>query len=479
MMFMIAAVPLAPALVALLVALRVVHGDRAVARWVVGAAAVAAALSLIALCFDAPHLSALVATAVALIALIVSSFAARSMQGGSVPYAPFLALLAGATAGSLTIAVASDLRVLAAAWIATGLCASGLLGAARESPAARRWALRHLAVERIGDLAWIVLLVTTWRIYHTFDLATLSRLATPGAATTAIAVALVIAGITRSALVPFHAWLPNSMEAPTSVSAFMHAGIVNGAGVLLAKTAALIVLAPSALTLAAVLGGVTAALGATIALVRPETKRRLGWSTVAQMGFMVLQCGCGAFAAAVVHLVAHGGYKSAAFLGAAGSIEEHKLLRLATYRPPQQMHAALGVIVALTPATLGVGLAAVVLRERLVELPAAALIVAIAWATGTSAARRCVERAVDAGARIVGSVVVCAAVAAYLVCVTVIDAWLGTAIPHFTFAPVTAIVAGVVAIAGLLEGLGLQLRPPDALYTLALTEGRATRMEPA
>jgi NADH:ubiquinone oxidoreductase subunit 5 (subunit L)/multisubunit Na+/H+ antiporter MnhA subunit len=476
---MLAAVPLAPALVALLVALRVVRGDRAIARSVAGASAVAFALSVVAMLSGAPHLPALVAVAVAFVALLVGSFAARSMHGGSVPYAPFFALLGAATAGSLTIAVASDMRLLAAAWIVTGLFASGLLGAARERSDARRWALRHLATERIGDLAWIAVLITTWRTYHTFDLPTLARIAAPSDATTVIAVALVIAGISRSALVPFHDWLPNSMAAPTAVSAFMHAGIVNGAGVLLAKTAPLIVLAPPALTLAVLLGGVTAAIGATIALVRPETKRRLGWSTVAQMGFMVLQCGCGAFAAAIVHLVAHGGYKSAAFLGAAGAIADHKQQRLAAQIPPPRINAALLALAALTPATLGVALAAMLVGDRLLEQPAAALVLAIAWTAGTSAARRCWESASDARARIAGSLVVVVAVAAYLVCVTTIDAWLGAALPHFTFAPFTGIVAGLVFVAGACEGLGVRPRAPDALYTLALMEGRATRMEPA
>ncbi len=475
----LASVPVAPALVALLVALRIVRGERAVAGCVAGSAAVALALSLIALGSGAQHLAVLVASAVALIALIVSSFAARSMQGGSVPYAPFLALLAAATAGSLTIAVASDLRVLAAAWIATGLCASGLVGAARERIAARRVALRHLAIERVGDVAWLVVLVATWQRYHTFDLVTLSRLSTPSDATTLIAIALVIAGISRSALVPFHAWLPNSMEAPTTVSAFMHAGIVNGAGVLLAKTAPIIVAAPAALIIAALLGGITAALGATIATVRPEIKRRLGWSTVAQMGFMVLQCGCGAFAAAVVHLVAHGGYKSVAFLGAASRIDDYHRSRFAIDSRPLRMHAAFLALASLVPPTLGVAVAAILMRGRLVEPPAAAMILAIAWATGASAARRCGESAAGAGALVAGMAIVVAAVAAYLVCVTGIDAWLGAVLPHFTFAPVTSIVAGLVLAGGLVAALGIRPPAPDLLYTLALTEGRATRMEAA
>jgi NADH:ubiquinone oxidoreductase subunit 5 (subunit L)/multisubunit Na+/H+ antiporter MnhA subunit len=340
-------------------------------------------------------------------------------------------------------------------------------------------ALRHLAIERVGDVAWLIVLVTTWQCYHTFDLPTLSRLATPSEATTLIAVALVVAGIARSALVPFHAWLPNSMEAPTTVSAFMHAGIVNGAGVLLAKTAPIIVAAPAALIIAALLGGFTAAMGATVATVRPEIKRRLGWSTVAQMGFMVLQCGCGAFAAAVVHLVAHGGYKSVAFLGAAGRIDQFKRIRVAVDSSPLQLHAAVLAGASLAPPTLGVAVAAILMRGRLVELPATALILAIAWATGESAARRCGENASAAGALIVGMAIVVAAVGSYLVCVTAIDGWLGAVLPHVTFEPVTSIVAGLVLAGGLLEGLGVRPPSSDLLYTLALTEGRATRMEAA
>jgi hypothetical protein len=89
------------------------------------------------------------------------------------------------------------------------------------------------------------------------------------------------------------------------------------------------------------------------------------------------------------------------------------------------------------------------------------------------------ERVPGAGATIVALVVVFGSVTAYLVCVTAIDAWLGAALPHFTFMPVTAIVAGLVLTCGLFEGLGVRPRATDRLYTLALTEGRATRMEAA
>jgi hypothetical protein len=119
------------------------------------------------------------------------------------------------------------------------------------------------------------------------------------------------------------------------------------------------------------------------------------------------------------------------------------------------------------------------LRERLAALPACAMILSIAWTTGTSAARRCVERAAHSRARIAAVLVTFASVTAYLVCVTGLDAWLGTELPHVTFAPVATIVAILMVAAGLCEGLGVRPPVPDLLYTLALTEGRAPRMEPA
>jgi NADH:ubiquinone oxidoreductase subunit 5 (subunit L)/multisubunit Na+/H+ antiporter MnhA subunit len=468
-------VPAAPALAAALIGARVVRGDAAAVRLVAVAAGIALVAGLAAGAAD--HLGGFIACAVAAIALIVVVYAARSLQGSSITYTGFFGLIAVATAGSLSIAVATDLRVLGVAWIVTGLATSGLLGIARQRPAALRWAWRHLAIERIGDLAWVAIIVLAWRAYGTFDLAAIGHAAAPTTATVALAFAIVIAGAIRSALVPLGSWLPNSMEAPTPVSAFMHAGLVNGAGVLFAKMAFVLVAAPAALLLAAALGAATALVGATVSLVRPESKRRLGWSTAAQMGFMVLQCGCGAFGAAVVHLVAHGGYKSTAFLGVAGSIDAQARARRvadrpAPARPFQQAIASIGA------PTLGVVLAAALLQSHLIALPAAAFVIALAWAAGACAARGIVERALPAAIRLRGLVTIAAIVALYLIAVVAIEAWFGDRLPHITLAPVTGIVALVVALGGACEALGLRPRGNDALYTLALTEARAVRGAP-
>jgi NADH:ubiquinone oxidoreductase subunit 5 (subunit L)/multisubunit Na+/H+ antiporter MnhA subunit len=462
----LALVPVPPALAALLIGLRIVRGEAAVARTVVAALGATLAADVAAALLGADRLATFAAAAIAAIAAIVAGYAARALQGGTISYGSFFALLAAATAGSLGVVAADDLRVLAGAWIVTGWLTSALLGLAR-SRAARRWALRHAAVECVGDAAWIAILVLAWHAFGTFDLAAIAHAAVPGAGTTAIALALVVAGVSRSALVPLHGWLPNSMEAPTPVSAFMHAGLVNGAGLLLAKTAALIVLAPAALTVAAVLGAATAVLGSVCALVRPEAKRRLGWSTVAQMGFMVLQCGCGAFAAAVVHLVAHGGYKSAAFLGVQGSIAGHKRARLLGPGAETASGPALRALLAFAPACAGLALAWLVLRDGLFGanvVPALAL----AWASAVSAARLAAERPLHARRRALLCAVVAAALAAYAIAVALLDAWLGTSLPHVTFAPAAFAVTAGAIVAGLIAGCGVRLRPPGALYGYAL-----------
>ncbi len=467
-------VPAAPALAALLVAVRIVRGDAPVARLTAGAAGVAL-LAAAVRCTSDP-LGGFIALAVAAIALIVAGYAARAISGSSIPFARFFALIATATAGALTAAVATDLRVLAAGWIVTGLATSGLLDVAPRV-AARRWARRHLLAERGGDVAWIAILAIAWHAYGTFDLAAIGRAAAAGSAPLGLALAIVAAGAIRSALVPLHGWLPNSMEAPTPVSAFMHAGVVNGAGVLFAKTAFVLAAAPDALGIAALLGGATAVTGALVALVRPEAKRRLGWSTVAQMGFMVLQCGCGAFAAAVVHLAAHGGYKSTAFLGVGGSIDEHKAARLipdVRVRLGRTVRAGWSVV----PPTIGVLAAALLLGSRLAALPAAGMIVAVAWAAGVCAARGGAERAPDRASRLTVAAAIGAGVAVYLLVVAGLDGWLGAQLPRFTLMPAATIVAVVAVAAGLIAGLGLRLPHSDALYAVALGEGRAPASVP-
>jgi NAD(P)H-quinone oxidoreductase subunit 5 len=205
-----------------------------------------------------------------------------------------------------------------------GWVLADLIGHVRGWPQARA-ASRYARGYFLGGsalLAFALGLLGTQAATWTIDgvLAAVGTLSTPIVA--GGAVLLLLTAMIQSALVPFHRWLLSSMTAPTPVSGFMHAGLVNAGGVLLAR------FAPIAFELSAVMlgivfvGGLSALVGQAWMLVQTDIKRQLGASTVAQMGFMVLQCGLGFIPAAIAHLLLHGFYKAYLFL-ASGSVVEY------------------------------------------------------------------------------------------------------------------------------------------------------------
>ena len=141
-----------------------------------------------------------------------------------------------------------------------------------------------------------------------------------GWVTLTAALLLLIAAAARCALPPFAGWLLSSMTAPTPVSALMHAGLVNAGGFLLIRFAPVFEAAPIARAAAVAIGLVAALYGVGVMSVRPDIKRSLAGSTVSQMGFMIMSCGLGAYAAALWHIVAHGLFKAWLFLGSGSSV---------------------------------------------------------------------------------------------------------------------------------------------------------------
>lgn len=136
---------------------------------------------------------------------------------------------------------------------------------------------------------------------------------------------LLLGAMTQSAIWPFQGWLISSLNAPTPVSAIMHAGIVNGGGFLLARFAPLYFNAPALLDIIFIVGIATALLGSLWKLMQHDVKRMLGCSTMGQMGFMLAQCGLGLFAAALAHLCWHGMFKAYLFLASGGAAQEKRL----------------------------------------------------------------------------------------------------------------------------------------------------------
>jgi NAD(P)H-quinone oxidoreductase subunit 5 len=149
------------------------------------------------------------------------------------------------------------------------------------------------------------------------------------------------------------------METPTPVSALMHAGIVNAGGYLIIRMSPLVALAPGALVALAAIGAFTACFAGVVMMTQPSVKRALAYSTIAQMGFMMLQCGLGAFSAAMLHIIAHSLYKAHAFLGS-GSVVSQSLATAGAKSPTLSLGKGITCFLAAAVAT---GLAYVTISE--------------------------------------------------------------------------------------------------------------------
>jgi NAD(P)H-quinone oxidoreductase subunit 5 len=142
----------------------------------------------------------------------------------------------------------------------------------------------------------------------------------PTSVLTISALCIITAAMIQSAIYPFHRWLLSAMTAPTPASALMHAGFVNGSGILLTLFSTLLI-TTSTLPLLFIIGGITAIAAQFTKLLQTNVKHKLACSTIAQMGFMIMQCGLGFFNAAIVHLILHGFYKAYLFLSSGENIE--------------------------------------------------------------------------------------------------------------------------------------------------------------
>lgn len=272
-------------------------------------------------------------------------FAVHHLEGepGMRRFLRWMALTIGA---ATLLSLATHLLVFFAAWILTSMGLHHLLTFRTDRPLALLVARKKFLVSRLGDaslLSAIALVATRW---DTFDLATLfARMAADPdpARTTAIAFLVAVAALAKSAQIPFHTWLPETMEAPAPVSALMHAGIVNAGGLLLLRFAPAIEASASSQVFLVAVGTATFVLGALISWTQPDLKKALAWSTVAQMGFLVVECGLLAWPLALLHLVGHGFYKAWAFLHT-GDIPSERPL---AHSPRPMTDLLVGLVVAV------------------------------------------------------------------------------------------------------------------------------------
>ena len=265
------------------------------------------------------RLSMTMAAFIAAIGLIVVRYASRYLQGeASRPR--FIGYLGLTLTAALVQVVSPGLVQFALAWTVVSIGLTRLLMYYPQRPGAVLAARNKTLVSRLGDTAMLGAIVAAGLGLGTTDLGEMGAVLAAGSATSAtsaltmVTVFLSIAVLCKTALLPFQHWLVGTIEAPTPLSALMHAGVVNAGGYLVIRFSNLYAAAPAGLELLLVFGLVSAALAPLVMWAQTDLKRSLAWSTVGQMGFMAVQCGIGAFGAAFLHLIGHGFYKANAFL---------------------------------------------------------------------------------------------------------------------------------------------------------------------
>lgn len=268
---------------------------------------------------------------VCFIGWVITGYSRTYLQGAE-GQARYVRGLMGTLAAVSLLVGTNNLAVLAVAWVATSLQLHGLLTFFRQRPAALIAAHKKFIASRVGDLCLLGGVALLGLRLGTLDidaaLAALGRHAGPDAHLQAAALLLAAAAWLKCAQLPVHGWLIQVMEAPTPVSALLHAGVVNLGGFLLLRVGGLVAEVPAAQALLVVVGSTTAVVAALVMMTRISIKVSLAWSTCAQMGFMLMQCGLGLHALALLHLVAHSLYKAHAFLSAGGAVQQARLRQL-------------------------------------------------------------------------------------------------------------------------------------------------------
>lgn len=292
------------------------------------------------------HVTAIMLLLVCVIGAVIARYSRRYMDGdpGRDRYGRWLL----STLAAVTLLVMSNnLWLLALAWMATSLSLHRLLTFYGDRTAALVAAHKKFIVSRLADAALLVAIALVGRTVGSVDIDAIEAWAsahdTLPPSLQVATLLLVAAASLKCAQLPFHGWLTQVMEAPTPVSALLHAGIVNIGGFLMIRLAPLMARAPAAQTALVCVGTCTAVVAALVMVTRVSVKVGLAWSTCAQMGFMLVQCGLGAWHLALLHLVAHSLYKAHAFLSAGSVVAAWRARELQAPRGPASMARVLAV----------------------------------------------------------------------------------------------------------------------------------------
>lgn len=279
------------------------------------------------------NLSAIMLVVVTLISALVHLFSIGYMEN-DVRYGRYFAFLGLFSFSMLMIVLTNNFFTMYVGWELVGICSYLLIGHWYEKKSASDAAKKAFIVNRIGDLGMLSAVILLFASFHTLSFDKIFSAIGSGNIPlgsewwlTFAGLAIFCAAVGKSAQFPLHIWLPDAMEGPTPVSALIHAATMVAAGVyLIART--FVIMTADALIVIAYVGAITAFISATIAIAQNDIKKVLAYSTISQLGYMVMGLGAGAFTAGFFHLVTHAMFKAGLFLGSGSVIYAmHKALR--------------------------------------------------------------------------------------------------------------------------------------------------------
>ena len=282
--------------------------------------------------FLVDRLTALMMVVVTFVSLCVHVYTIGYMADDD-GYQRFFSYIALFTFSMLMLVMANNFFQLFVGWELVGLVSYLLIGFWFKKPTAIFANLKAFIVNRVGDFGFILGIAGVLYFFHTLDYATVFAHAdslngksldilgaTPWSAATVICLCLFVGAMGKSAQVPLHVWLPDSMEGPTPISALIHAATMVTAGIfMVARMSPLFVLSDTALSTVLVIGATTAFFTGLIGIVQNDIKRVVAYSTLSQLGYMTAALGASAFGAGIFHLMTHAFFKALLFLGA-GSV---------------------------------------------------------------------------------------------------------------------------------------------------------------
>ena len=275
-------------------------------------------------------LTAMMLVVVTAVSFLVQFYSMEYMAGDR-GFARYFAIISLFTVAMLGLVLADNLLMLFVFWELVGLCSYLLIGfwferdsAVPDQLSPRAAAMKAFLITRLGDVGFLLALILIWNRAGTFNIAELQEMAHGGALsqTTLLLFCLgIFAGAAgKSAQFPLHTWLPDAMAGPTPVSALIHAATMVAAGVyLVGRLFPIFEATDHALTVVTYIGAITAVLAATMGMVMHDIKRVLAYSTISQLGYMMLALGVLGYVAAFFHLMTHAFFKALLFLGS-GSV---------------------------------------------------------------------------------------------------------------------------------------------------------------